>query len=69
MNLRPPKFGGGVGVSGILPCWEASPQHGIGVCDSEFWDWDGSWGDWSMMLTTLVFSEQCDFTEDQTAGR
>lgn len=21
------------------------------------------------MLTTLVFSEQCDFTEDQTAGR
>ena len=47
MNLRPPKVGGGVGVFGILPCWEASPQHGIGVCDSEFWDWDGSWGDWS----------------------
>lgn len=36
MNLRPSKVGGGVGVSGILPFWEASPQHGIGVCDSEF---------------------------------
>uniref|UniRef100_A0A2R8Z6V8 EF-hand domain-containing protein n=1 Tax=Pan paniscus TaxID=9597 RepID=A0A2R8Z6V8_PANPA len=59
-NLRTRKVGGGVGKTGALRgseslwvrvCGAGIETRGIGV----------------QMLTTSLFSEQCDFTEDQTA--
>uniref|UniRef100_A0A2I3GP81 Myosin light chain 6 n=1 Tax=Nomascus leucogenys TaxID=61853 RepID=A0A2I3GP81_NOMLE len=54
--------------------WKAWGPAGKRVCSlkQEFvgqslWGWDRNSGDWRSVLTTSLFSEQCDFTEDQTA--
>lgn len=64
-NLRTRKVGGGVGKPGALSCGEASLQPETGVCGAGI----ETRGIGVQMLTTSLFSEQCDFTEDQTAGR
>lgn len=58
------KVGCGVGRSRALP-WEASPRLQTGVCKAGL----EACGVGPLVLTNPFFSEQCDFTEDQTAGR
>lgn len=59
-----PKVGRGFGRSGALPL-EASPQLPTGVCAGGM----DAGGVGLQVLINPFFSEQCDFTEDQTAGR
>lgn len=63
-TLRFWKVGCGVGRSKVLPR-EASPPLQIGVCKAGM----EARGVGPRVLTNPFFSEQCDFTEDQTAGR
>lgn len=68
-NPRAWKIGGRVGKSGVLSCWEANESP---ARDRSLWlcvglGWKLGYG--VQLLTAPLFSEQCDFTEDQTAGR
>lgn len=58
------KVGCGVGRSRVPP-WEASPQLQTAVCKAGI----EACGVGPQVLTNPFFPEQCDFTEDQTAGR
>lgn len=58
----------GVGRSRALP-QEASPHLEIGVGGSVCEAGIEACGVGLQVLTSPFFSEQCDFTEDQTAGR
>lgn len=58
------KVGCGVARSKALP-WEATPPLQTGVCKAGM----EACGVGPRVLTNPFFSEQCDFTEDQTAGR
>ncbi|XP_053411974.1 myosin light polypeptide 6 isoform X1 [Nycticebus coucang] len=67
LNLKVWKVGDGAEKCGALSCWEASSSLEAGVYGSVCGTGVEAWGIRVQLLTTPLFSEQCDFTEDQTA--
>ena len=59
----------GLACLGSYPAGKRVPRVEQASVVLSSWDRGGGWGDWSYGADHLVFSEQCDFTEDQTAGR